>query len=56
MKKIYLALMCMVSLAIVTACGGGNASKDTETQATEASEQTEEQVSTASDDVLTGTT
>lgn len=27
MKKIYLALMCMASLAIVTACGGGNASK-----------------------------
>lgn len=27
MKKIYLALMCMASLAIVTACGGGNANK-----------------------------
>lgn len=28
MKKIYLALMCIASLAIVTACGGGNASKN----------------------------
>lgn len=27
MKKNYLALMCMASMAIVTACGGGNANK-----------------------------
>ena len=30
MKKVYLALMCMASLTIVTACGGGNASKNEE--------------------------
>ena len=42
MKKIYLALMCMASLAIVTACGGGNASKNVEAQEVEASEQTEQ--------------
>ena len=30
MKNIYLALMCMASLAIVTACGGGNAGKTSE--------------------------
>ena len=28
MKKLFIALTCMASLAIVTACGGGNASKN----------------------------
>ena len=45
MKKIYLALMCIASLAIVTACGGGNASKNN-AEATadgEATEQVAEQ-------------
>lgn len=43
MKKIFLALMCMASLAIVTACGGGNASKNNaEAQEAEATEQTAE--------------
>ena len=27
MKKVFLALMCLVSLMIMTACGGGNAKK-----------------------------
>ena len=28
MKKVFLALMCIASLVIMTACGGGNAKKD----------------------------
>ena len=28
MKKVFVALMCMASLVIMTACGGGNAKKD----------------------------
>ena len=28
MRKVFLALMCMASLVIMTACGGGNAKKD----------------------------
>ena len=37
MKKIYLALMCMASLTIVTACGGGNANKGGEAAESEGS-------------------
>lgn len=33
MKKIFFALMCMASLAMVTACGGGNANKNAEATA-----------------------
>lgn len=44
MKKIYLALMCMASLAIVTACGGGNASKNAEAEAPADGEAAQEQV------------
>jgi hypothetical protein len=33
MKKVFMALMCMASLAIVTACGGGNANNETEATA-----------------------
>ena len=29
MKKIFLALMCMASVAMFTACGGGNVNKKT---------------------------
>lgn len=47
MKKIYLALMCMASLALLTACGGGNANQNTETQEPEASEPTAEATETA---------
>ena len=43
MKKIYLALMCMASLAIFTACGGGNASKNN-TEAPADGEAAQEQV------------
>ena len=39
MKKIYLALMCMASLAIVAACGGGNANKGGEAAESENTEQ-----------------
>lgn len=49
MKKIYLALMCMASLAIVTACGGGNASKNNAEAAADgeaAQEQVAEQAKT----------
>ena len=43
MKKNFIfALTCMASLAIVTACGGGNANKSAEAQVAEASEQVEE--------------
>ena len=28
MKKVFFALMCLVSLIVMTACGGGNAKKD----------------------------
>ena len=28
MKKVFLSMVCMVSLVIMTACGGGNAKKD----------------------------
>ena len=44
MKKINLALMCMASLAIVTACGGGNKSSNAEAATdNEAQEKTTEQ-------------
>ena len=44
MRKIYLALMCMASLAIVTACGGGNQSSNAESTTDDApQEQTAEQ-------------
>lgn len=54
MKKIYFALMCMASLAILTACGGGNAGKNnSEAQEAEATEQAEqaEQTELAKTDV-----
>lgn len=47
MKKLNLALMCMASLAIVTACGGGNASKNVEAQEAKATEQTAAATETA---------
>ena len=35
MKKVFVALMCMASLVIMTACGGGNAKKDSVGEAVE---------------------
>lgn len=35
MKKQFLTLMCMASLVIMTACGGGNAKKDVSGETTE---------------------
>jgi hypothetical protein len=47
MRKTVYALMCMASLAIMTACGGGNTNQNTETQETEATEPTAEATETA---------
>ena len=48
MRKVFLALMCMASLVIMTACGGGNAKKDASGETAEVKKETK---ASKSDDI-----